>query len=210
MRDLAEKSRRDSTSIRILTIITLIYLPCMAVSVSRQYIPRLLAKSNAEFLLHAVCGAERVVGRRRKTGIYEQHMALSRCRYPFDPLHHHRMVRMGKRSAAAPCTPVGSEDPDGKTTARHEDSNSLEENSQTSPVNSTAAEIDCYHVIHDSSRAATILLARMGWELCFLCRPTWSLHDHLLLASYVAGSMTIAVSGRDLELVTLYLQLVIF
>ena len=34
MRQLAEKSSRDSTSVRILTIITLIYLPCTVVSVS--------------------------------------------------------------------------------------------------------------------------------------------------------------------------------
>lgn len=34
MRQLAEKSSRDSTSVRILTIITLIYLPCTVVSVN--------------------------------------------------------------------------------------------------------------------------------------------------------------------------------
>lgn len=36
MRQLAEKSSRDSTSVRILTIITLIYLPCTVVSVSHE------------------------------------------------------------------------------------------------------------------------------------------------------------------------------
>ena len=37
MRQLAEKSSHDSTSVRILTIITLIYLPCTVVSVSKMH-----------------------------------------------------------------------------------------------------------------------------------------------------------------------------
>jgi Mg2+ and Co2+ transporter CorA len=37
MRQLAEKGNRDATSVRILTIITLIYLPCTVVSVSLHY-----------------------------------------------------------------------------------------------------------------------------------------------------------------------------
>jgi hypothetical protein len=39
MRQLAEKSSRDSTSVRILTIITLIYLPCTVVSVAASPLP---------------------------------------------------------------------------------------------------------------------------------------------------------------------------
>jgi hypothetical protein len=34
MHELAQKGHRDSASVRILTIITLIYLPCTVVSVS--------------------------------------------------------------------------------------------------------------------------------------------------------------------------------
>jgi hypothetical protein len=42
MRQLAEKGSRDSASVRILTIITLIYLPCTVVSVSSSLCPTLL------------------------------------------------------------------------------------------------------------------------------------------------------------------------
>jgi hypothetical protein len=45
MRKLAEKSSRDSSSVRILTIITLIYLPCTAVSVG--FIARDTAETNS-------------------------------------------------------------------------------------------------------------------------------------------------------------------
>jgi hypothetical protein len=44
IRQLAEKGSRDSASVRILTIITLIYLPCTVVSVSSP--PLRSAKAN--------------------------------------------------------------------------------------------------------------------------------------------------------------------
>jgi len=58
MRRLAEKSSHDSTSVRILTIITLIYLPCTVVSVSGLPYLHVFTKSRKEFLLHAIRESE--------------------------------------------------------------------------------------------------------------------------------------------------------
>jgi hypothetical protein len=59
MRQLAEKSSQDSSSVRILTIIMLIYLPCTVVSVRIAQCQTLYANVGAELLLHTVRQTER-------------------------------------------------------------------------------------------------------------------------------------------------------
>jgi hypothetical protein len=68
MRQLAEKSSHDSTSVRILTIITLIYLPCTVVSVSKKHslersFCQIFANVFEELLLYPVCRQERAAFR---------------------------------------------------------------------------------------------------------------------------------------------------
>jgi hypothetical protein len=59
MRQLAEKSSQDSTSVRILTIIMLIYLPCTVVSVRVCPSQTVRADIKAELLFHTVRQTER-------------------------------------------------------------------------------------------------------------------------------------------------------
>lgn len=69
MRQLAEKSSHDSTSVRILTIITLIYLPCTVVSVRDLVLSSVLANRRAEFLLYSVRGKKGLAGRWDEHGV---------------------------------------------------------------------------------------------------------------------------------------------
>jgi hypothetical protein len=61
MREIAEKNSRDSSSMRVLTIITMIYLPCTIVSVSPDLHNRsTVTKFNySEFLLDTIRQSER-------------------------------------------------------------------------------------------------------------------------------------------------------
>jgi hypothetical protein len=52
MRQLAEKNSYDPASVRILTIITLIYLPCTVVSVSQSTFQRILLSVPRASTLH--------------------------------------------------------------------------------------------------------------------------------------------------------------
>jgi hypothetical protein len=61
MREIAEKNSRDSSSMRVLTIITMIYLPCTIVSVSFNLLIRSTVTkfNNSELLLDTVRQPER-------------------------------------------------------------------------------------------------------------------------------------------------------
>lgn len=61
MRELAEKSSRETSSVRILTIIMLIYLPCTVVSVSTGHTDALWIRTNSliELLFDTVRQPER-------------------------------------------------------------------------------------------------------------------------------------------------------
>lgn len=99
MRQIAEKSARDSTSVRILTILTLIYLPCTVVSVGAFHIqPNSTSlKHYLEFLLNAIRESERERGRWRQNGIHGQRMAVLRGVHSTDCLHDHGLVYLVER-----------------------------------------------------------------------------------------------------------------
>jgi hypothetical protein len=60
MRELTEKSTRDAAAIKVLTLITLVYLPAAVVSVSLQGHPSFLSATDRfpELLLYTICKSE--------------------------------------------------------------------------------------------------------------------------------------------------------
>jgi hypothetical protein len=97
MHELARKGRRDSASVRILTIITLIYLPCTVVSVSRPP-PLYVAYTHAysELLLNTVRASRHVRSRRHDDEVCGKLVDVLRCVDTAYAVHHRCVVYMGK------------------------------------------------------------------------------------------------------------------
>ena len=55
MRELTEKATEDAAAVKVLTIMTLVYLHTTVVSVSLANVCRVAELNSAEFLLNVVC-----------------------------------------------------------------------------------------------------------------------------------------------------------
>ena len=97
IRRLTEKGTRDAAAVKVLTIITLIYLPATVVSVSLQRLFPSTSKADiaAEFLLNAICDSG--AGRRRCcTACSPLECVVVCCDIcPVDACDNHDMVGLG-------------------------------------------------------------------------------------------------------------------
>ena len=97
IRRLTEKGTRDAAAVKVLTIITLIYLPATVVSVSFQRLCPSASHADiaAEFLLDAICDSE--AGGRRCCATCSPLECVVICRdiCAVDARDNHDMVGMG-------------------------------------------------------------------------------------------------------------------
>ena len=97
IRRLTEKGTRDAAAVKVLTIITLIYLPATVVSVSLSRLCSSTSKADiaAEFLLNAVCDSG-AGGGRCCTACSPLECVVICCDIrPVDDCDNHDMVGMG-------------------------------------------------------------------------------------------------------------------
>jgi hypothetical protein len=101
MHELAQKGHRDSASVRILTITTLIYLPCTVVSVIRPP-PLFVAYTHAysELLLNTVRAPRHVRSQRQNDEVCGKLVDVLRCLDTAYTVHHRCVVYVGKLYAA--------------------------------------------------------------------------------------------------------------
>jgi hypothetical protein len=107
MRQLAEKNSHEATSVKILTIMTLIYLPCTVVSVS-LYAPLSLyaLTNNSGLLLYPFRRPRNFSFWRHYHEVCKERLALLCGLHSIDCVYYHDMVHMGKLYSALPVVQV--------------------------------------------------------------------------------------------------------
>lgn len=94
MREIAEKTSQDSTSVRILTIIMLVYLPCTVVSVCM--IGSIQNHANGPGLLfNTVCEPKRARDRRNQHRVHSELVVILCYVDSANALYHYDLVRVG-------------------------------------------------------------------------------------------------------------------
>jgi hypothetical protein len=98
MREIAEKNSRDSSSMRVLTIITMIYLPCTIVSVSHNIFIRstVTKPDDIELLLDTIRQSERSGVWWYRASVHSELMALLRDIRSSYSTHDPNLVSLGK------------------------------------------------------------------------------------------------------------------